>query len=129
MTEIHNNNRVKANEMATYESRIENIGRECSITAKKMSSTATKVDKLHSAMKNFIRVMADAVGANNSSNVDLSTEKQQHLRQIADLLDDDDEEADDDGSDSPLEMDVDKTNTISPSPGAEEALGGEGSQK
>lgn len=49
---LHNNNKAKADEMASYEKSLSQIGDD---TAK----TVNKVDRLNVAIKSFIHVMAD----------------------------------------------------------------------
>ena len=74
MEELHTNNMKKADAIASYDKRISQIGldtvntaNKMNATAKKMDATAHKVDKLHMAMKAFVKVIDDAVGVNNTA--------------------------------------------------------------
>ena len=80
----------------------------------------TKIDKLNLTMKAFINVMSDAVRKDHEG-VDV-VKQQQHLLELSQLL-----EVDALGQ----EMDLEDSNfgTQEPSPGAREALGGEGNKK
>ena len=117
INELATNNLAKAGEMANYEKRLCKIGRDTAATVEKVDITATKVDKLHSAMKVFVRVMVDVVGANNPSFSEGSPDKQQNLRQLSDFLEED------------SDLEIDDNDNITPMPGADAALGGVGTQK
>jgi len=128
MKELHANNMAKATEIASYEKRISQIGQDTAATASKMNTTAIivdntalKVDKLHTAMKAFVKVMADAVGVNNNA-LNVADDKRQHLLELADFLENDDSDTDMDDEDPYRTQDT-------PSPDAETVLGGEGIQK
>ena len=116
LVELHNNNKAKAEEMANYEKRFAQIG-------KNTAHTANKVDKLSTAMKAFINVMADVFGPNNS-NIKGSAERQEHLKELATFLDEEEENT------TPMEIDeYGEKRKWTPSPDTEVVLGGEGIQK
>ena len=115
LRELHTNNTKKDEELEKQERKMEMISR----TTK---STATKVDKLNNAVKSFVQVMAAVVGAMTSSQHGESG--QQALMDISQMLDDE--------QDSQEDMDLEESSNKKrkePSPGAQDALGGEGSKK
>ena len=120
MEQIHENNLAKANEMASYEKRICQIGKDTAMTAEKVNTTAGKVDKLHTSVKALVTLMTDALVAKNPL-INGSEEKQKCLQQLSDFLNESDA-----SEDSGMEYDVEY---IPPSPDAKHVLGGEGIQK
>ena len=122
--ELHASNKEKSKEMASYERRLTQIGQstaKTSATVEDLKKTMnTKIDKLNLTMKAFINVMSDAVRKDHEG-VDV-VKQQQHLLELSQLL-----EVDALGQ----EMDLEDSNfgTQEPSPGSEEALGGEGNKK
>ena len=115
LQQLHQNNMAKAQEMAKYETRFEQIS---TTTA----NTNQKVDKLNYAMKTFIKVMADVIGTNSSN--ETTTSSQENLHNLVQFLEEQEQEND-------TCMDIEEeSNKRKLSPGNTDiALGGESDQK
>ena len=121
LRELHQNNMAKSQEMAKYEMRLQQISETTVNTNEKIDTTNQKVDKLSVAMKHFIQVMADVIGANGEDQS--SSTSQDDLRQLVSFLEEEEEE-------HAIDMDLEETNNKrKTSPGTEDALGGEGDKK